>query len=157
MITLRPVEPSDVDVFYDHQADTGRGRRWRRSRRATAPRISNIGRSASWRIPDGIVRTIVVDGAVAGNVLSWLDPEMGRLLGYWIGREFWGQGVATAAVSAYLAEVRERPIQAFVAAHNIRFAARAREERLRPYFSGTRDSPRRDSGVPVPPRLIAAS
>jgi RimJ/RimL family protein N-acetyltransferase len=40
-------------------------------------------------------------------------------MGYWIGREFWGRGVATTAVRLYLTEVTERPIHAFVALHNV--------------------------------------
>ena len=43
-----------------------------------------------------------------------------RLVGYWIGREFWGRGVATAALAAFVAEVKERPLHAFVAEHNVR-------------------------------------
>jgi RimJ/RimL family protein N-acetyltransferase len=118
MITLRPVEPADVEIFYEHQTDPVA------TDMAAFPARDRATHFEHWtkRIlanPAGIVRTVLVDGAVAGNVLSWLDPDMGRLLGYWIGREFWGQGVATAAVRAYLAEVGERPIHAFVAAHNV--------------------------------------
>jgi RimJ/RimL family protein N-acetyltransferase len=38
---------------------------------------------------------------------------------YWIGREFWGRGVATAALAALVAEVKERPLHALVAEHNV--------------------------------------
>ena len=40
-------------------------------------------------------------------------------MGYWIGREFWGRGVATRALWAFLHEVEERPIYAGVAETNI--------------------------------------
>ncbi len=118
MITLRPVEPADVDIFYEHQADAVA------SQMAAFPSRDRAAHHEHWakRVlgnPNGVVRTVVVDGAVAGNVLSWVDPDLGRMLGYWIGREFWGRGVATEAVGAYLIEVGERPIHAFVAAHNI--------------------------------------
>jgi RimJ/RimL family protein N-acetyltransferase len=41
-------------------------------------------------------------------------------VGYWIGREYWGKGVATEALSQFLAhaEVR-RPLHAAVAKHNV--------------------------------------
>jgi RimJ/RimL family protein N-acetyltransferase len=68
--------------------------------------------------PDNYMRTVEADGTVAGNVLSWHGDE-GRLIGYWIGREFWGKGVATAAVSAMLDEIDERPLIAFVAPQNV--------------------------------------
>ena len=69
------------------------------------------------REPSNITRTIVCDGEVAGNIGSWIAEDQ-RLIGYWIGREFWGRGVATAALAAFVAEVKERPLHAFVARHN---------------------------------------
>jgi RimJ/RimL family protein N-acetyltransferase len=64
-----------------------------------------------------IAQTIVADGQVAGNVLSW--PADGtRLIGYWIGREFWGRGIATRALAALLEQLTERPLRALVAPHN---------------------------------------
>ncbi len=57
-------------------------------------------------------------GEVAGNVVSWAhDGE--RDVGYWIGREYWSKGIATAALGALLAELRERPLFAHVAEHNV--------------------------------------
>ena len=70
------------------------------------------------REPSNIIRTIVCDGQVAGNVGSWIAEDR-RLIAYWIGREFWGRGVATAALAALIAEVKERPLHAFVAKHNV--------------------------------------
>jgi RimJ/RimL family protein N-acetyltransferase len=70
------------------------------------------------REPSNIIRTIVCDGQVAGNIGSWIAEDQ-RLIGYWIGREFWGRGVATAALAAFVAEVNERPLHAFVAKHNV--------------------------------------
>ena len=65
-----------------------------------------------------VAKTVLVDGRVAGNVLCF-DHEGRREVGYWIGREFWGRGVATRALAALLAEVTERPLFAGVAAHNV--------------------------------------
>jgi RimJ/RimL family protein N-acetyltransferase len=63
------------------------------------------------------VRTVELEGDVAGNVVSWVhDGE--RDVGYWIGREHWGKGVATAALASFLALLGERPIFAHVAEHN---------------------------------------
>jgi Acetyltransferase (GNAT) domain len=70
------------------------------------------------REPSNIIRTIVCDEQVAGNIGSWIAEDQ-RLIGYWIGREFWGRGIATAALAAFVAEVKERPLHAFVAKHNV--------------------------------------
>ncbi len=65
-----------------------------------------------------ITKTIVLDGRVAGNVGCWeLLGE--RLVGYWIGREFWGRGIATRALLEFLGHVMVRPLFARVAKHNI--------------------------------------
>ena len=65
----------------------------------------------------GRKRTILLDGEVVGNMLSW-EQSGDTLVGYWIGREYWGRGVASRALALFLVEVDERPLHAFVAAHN---------------------------------------
>ena len=65
-----------------------------------------------------IAKTVLVNGRVAGNVVCF-ERDGSREVGYWIGREFWGKGVATRALAAFLAEVRERPLFAGVARHNV--------------------------------------
>ncbi|HEX9687861.1 MAG TPA: GNAT family N-acetyltransferase, partial [Thermoanaerobaculia bacterium] len=42
-----------------------------------------------------------------------------RLVGYWIGKEYWGRGVATRALSKFLGHVKTRPLYARVAKHNV--------------------------------------
>jgi RimJ/RimL family protein N-acetyltransferase len=68
--------------------------------------------------PNAITRTILVDGRVAGNIGSWSQDGV-RLVGYWIGKEYWGMGVATSALAAFLDDVTERPLYAHVVTHNI--------------------------------------
>ena len=118
MITLRPIEEADIEVFYEHQADPAAAAMAAFPTRDRAAHFDHWTKNVVGN-PSGVVRTVLVDGAVAGNVVSWMDAELGRLMGYWIGREFWGRGVATTAVRLYLTEVTERPIHAFVALHNV--------------------------------------
>jgi RimJ/RimL family protein N-acetyltransferase len=55
---------------------------------------------------------------VAGNMVCF--PREGkREVGYWLGREFWGKGIATQALAALLREVTERPLYARVARSNV--------------------------------------
>jgi RimJ/RimL family protein N-acetyltransferase len=65
-----------------------------------------------------INRAIVVNGDVAGTIGSWGDPD-GREVTYWIGRPYWGKGIATAALVAFLAVDRSRPLHARVAYDNV--------------------------------------
>ncbi|PYQ34013.1 MAG: hypothetical protein DMF55_10480, partial [Acidobacteria bacterium] len=62
-------------------------------------------------------KTILFDGRVAGNIVSF--QQLGRpLVGYWIGKEYWGRGIATRALSEFLNHVTARPLHARVAKHN---------------------------------------
>ncbi len=68
-----------------------------------------------------LARVIVVDHDVAGTIGSWGDSGE-REVTYWIGRSYWGKGIATAALDAFLAVDRSRPLHARVAYDN--FASR---------------------------------
>ena len=97
---LRAVVDADVPIFFEHQRDP------EASAMAAFPSRAYDAHMAHWAdkvLADetAVARTIVVDGQVAGNVVSW-EADGRRLVGYWIGREFWGRGVATRAVAELL-------------------------------------------------------
>ena len=46
------------------------------------------------------------------------EREGRREVGYWIGRDHWGRGVATAALVAFLGEETTRPLHAGVEPQN---------------------------------------
>jgi RimJ/RimL family protein N-acetyltransferase len=114
-VAIRPVEDADLAVFFDHQRDPVAVAMAEFPARDRAPFLAHWARI---RADTGVVlRTVLADGEVAGNVVSW--PAGGdRLVGYWIGRRFWGGGVATRALARYLHEVADRPLLAHVAATN---------------------------------------
>jgi RimJ/RimL family protein N-acetyltransferase len=113
---LREVVDSDLPVFFEHQRDPEAVRMAAFSSRDHDAFMTHWAKIR--REPSNLIRTIVCDGQVAGNIGSWMGDRK-RLVGYWIGREFWGRGVATAALAAFVAEVKERPLHAFVAKHNV--------------------------------------
>lgn len=63
-------------------------------------------------------RVVLVDDLVAGTIGSWGEPGE-REVTYWIGRSYWGRGVATRALGAFTAVERSRPLHARVAADNV--------------------------------------
>jgi RimJ/RimL family protein N-acetyltransferase len=65
-----------------------------------------------------INRAIVVEGEVAGTIGSWGDPGE-REVTYWIGRSYWGKGIATCALDAFLTVDPSRPLHARVAYDNV--------------------------------------
>lgn len=113
---LREVEPGDVPVFAEHQADPESGRMASvpaRDRTAYSEHLAKL-----LADPEVLVRTVVTDeGEVAGQVLSFFRDGR-REVGYRMGREFWGRGLATAALGAFLDVDRARPLHAVVARHN---------------------------------------
>lgn len=115
-VVLREVIDSDLPIFFEHQRDSEAVRMaafHSRDYDAFMTHWAKLRREAS-----NIIRTIDCEGQVAGNIGSWVARGQ-RLIGYWLGREFWGRGVATAALGAFVAEVKERPLHAFVAEHNV--------------------------------------
>ena len=64
-----------------------------------------------------ILQTIEVDGRVAGHLVSFLIEEE-RQVGYWLGKEYWGKGIATKALEEFLKVVQPRPLFGRVAKHN---------------------------------------
>jgi RimJ/RimL family protein N-acetyltransferase len=69
--------------------------------------------------PATINRTIVCDGQVVGSVSSYEESGKPEVT-YWIGRAHWGKGIATRALTAFLAQANTtRPIYARVARDNL--------------------------------------
>ena len=65
-----------------------------------------------------VKKTVLFEGDVAGNIVSFVNSGE-REAGYWIGREFWGRGVATLALAGFLRLEARRPLYASVARHNV--------------------------------------
>ena len=63
-------------------------------------------------------RVIVVAGDVAGTIGSWGDRRE-REVTYWIGRSYWGRGIATDALDAFVRVDPARPLHARVASDNV--------------------------------------
>lgn len=113
---MRDVCASDLPIFFEHQHDP------EANRMAAFPARERSSFVAHWEkiLGDHTItkKTVLFDGQVAGNVVSF-EQNGRREVGYWIGRRFWGKGVATAALSALLDLVETRPLYARVAKHNV--------------------------------------
>jgi RimJ/RimL family protein N-acetyltransferase len=116
-VVLHDVTEGDLAIFFEHQRDPVA------NRMADFPPRDRDAFSAHWTkiLADESVtkKTILFDGRVAGNVVSF-EQDGEREVGYWIGREYWGRGVAMKALSVFLSRVEvSRPLNAGVAKHNI--------------------------------------
>ncbi|HWA86165.1 MAG TPA: GNAT family N-acetyltransferase [Opitutus sp.] len=118
-ITLRSVEPSDLPIFFEQQLDPEANRmaafvKKERHERAVF--------DAHWKRilnkPGIVNRTILCGEEVAGHVACF--PMEGQLeVTYWIGKTFWGRGVATRALGQLLQEITHRPVFARAAKDNV--------------------------------------
>ena len=114
-VSLRAVQERDLPIFFEHQRDPDA------VRMACFPARSHDEFIAHWAkiITDEttILKTIVVHGKVAGNIVGWEQGGQ-RKVGYWLGKEYWGKGIASEALSQFIAEVKVRPLYAHVAKQN---------------------------------------
>lgn len=116
MSLLRDVIESDLPVFFQHQRDP------EATAMADFPPRDREAFDAHWQrvLADdaNVVKTITFEGQVAGNIGSW-EQDGRRLVGYWLGKEFWGKGLATKALAELVQELGTRPLYAYVAKTNV--------------------------------------
>lgn len=116
---LREVRDEDLAVLFEQWADPVA----MRMAAFTAPehmdRDAFARRWSRLRADETVInRAIVVDAEVAGTIGSWGEPGE-REVTYWIGRSYWGRGIATCALNAFLTVDSSRPLHARVAYDNV--------------------------------------
>ena len=116
MITLREADNADLDLFQAHQADLEAARMV-----AGPPMRDRDGFREHWtrtaKNPGTVRRVIVFEGAAAGYVGCFTNDGV-REVCYWLGREFWGKGIASEALRLFLLEEPRRPLIGRVAKRN---------------------------------------
>src|SRR6185503_1313729 len=115
-ILLRNVTKSDLPILFEQQLDPDA------TQMAAFPSRDRESFMAHWAKimadQSNILKTILFDGQVAGNIVSWESSGEWEV-GYWIGKEYWGKGIATKALLLFLDLVQTHPLYAHVAKHNI--------------------------------------
>jgi RimJ/RimL family protein N-acetyltransferase len=118
-VFLRDMTEEDVDVLFDIQDDevarhmaafTNPDGDERESFRAKWLRILAD--------PEITKKVIVLDGEVVGSLGAYA-VEGDTEVTYWVRRDLWGRGLATAALAELLRMVTVRPLWARVAADNV--------------------------------------
>ena len=115
---MRDVIEDDLPILFEHQRDA------EARRMAAFPGREWDAFVAHWRTkvfaePAAKAMTVELNGRAAGYVASW-EQDGKCLIAYWFGKEFWGRGVATAAVGEFLtAHETRRPLHAYVVRANV--------------------------------------
>ena len=131
MAVIRDVVEADIPIFFEQQRDP------EARRMAVFPEREQSEFTAHWQkilaSDDVTKKTILAGREVAGNIVCF-DRDDKRLVGYWLGREFWGQGLATRALAELL--VGDRKAAVCVRGENqYRLGQGAREMRVRAHGS----------------------
>ena len=118
-LLLRDVIEDDLPIFFEQQLNSDANYMAAFTAKNPADRDAF---TAHWNknLGDATTtnKTILFAGRVVGHIASFErfgKPEVS----YWIGKEYWGKGLATRALSEFLRYVRERPIYGRVAKDNI--------------------------------------
>ncbi len=118
-VSLRKVKKSDLPIFFTQQQDEEAN-----YMAAFVSRDPNNRRvfDKHWKkiLSDDsiIIKTILYQNKIAGQIGSYiLFGE--REVYYWIGKEFWGKGIATAALNEFVKLIKVRPLHARTAKDNV--------------------------------------
>ena len=114
-ISLRDVRTADLAVFFEQQREPEAIEMAAFPPRAYDEFMAHWARCLAEET--AILKTIVFRGQVAGNIVCWKQAGT-RNIGYWLGKAYWGQGIATAALAQFLEHVQSRPLYAHVAKEN---------------------------------------
>jgi RimJ/RimL family protein N-acetyltransferase len=114
-VALRETIEADLGTLFEFQADPEASAMAAFPSRDPAAFLEHQKRIKA--DPSMITRTIVVGERIVGSIGSW-EVEGERDVGFWIGRDHWGNGYATAALRAFLTIDLHRPLHAHVADHN---------------------------------------
>lgn len=118
-VELRKVQDSDRPIFFEQQLDpvanqmaafTAKDPADEEAFEAHWAKITNDERIT--------IRTILYNGQVAGHIESFErfgQPEVS----YWLGRSYWGRGIASRALVLFLEIVAARPLYARAAKDNV--------------------------------------
>ena len=117
-VVLRDVTEDDLPIFFEYQLDAAANHMVAFTVKDPADREAFAAKWARILGDAAIVKkTILVGGQVAGNVVRF--AQCGKpSVGYWVGKQYWGRGVATKALAEFLRHVTARPLYARAAKDN---------------------------------------
>ncbi len=118
-ITLRDVLEDDLPLFFEFQLDAEPNQMAAFSAKNPADYVAF---QAHWSkiLHDETVtvKSIILGEELIGHIASF--EQFGETeVTYWLGRAYWGKGLATQALGLFLAEVTKRPIFARAVKDNV--------------------------------------
>ena len=117
-VLLRDVTVDDLPIFFEQQLDAAANHMAAFTAKDPADRDAFTAHWTKILGDDSIAKQTILFGAhVAGHIASFQrlgKPEVT----YWIGKSYWGKGVATSALREFLGHLKTRPLYARAAKDN---------------------------------------
>ena len=114
-VRLRNVEQDDLPRLYEFNLEPDAN-----CLAATIPRSADAFK-ARWENtladPNVVAKAILVGNSLAGSIVCFKRDGLDEV-GYWVGKDFWGNGIASRALELCLKEIQSRPLYARVATSN---------------------------------------
>ena len=120
-VSLRDVQEEDLPIFFEQQLDPDSNYMAAFTAKDPSDREAFM-RHWTKVLSDekNILKTILFNEQVVGNFMCYPDEEIGSPeIGYWIGKPYWGKGIATEALFQFLNYFKTRPVYARVAKDNL--------------------------------------
>ena len=119
-VLLRDVTEADLPIFFEQQRDPAANQMAAFTAKDPADREAFMAKWARILGDDTVKKAVLVNGQVAGSVSAFVAPWSGQLeVTYWLGREYWGRGIATKALTEFLGHLKTRPVYARAAKDNL--------------------------------------
>ena len=118
-VVLRDVRDDDLEIFFEQQLDPAANHMAAFTAKDPADRAA-FGKHWSKILSEEAItkKSILFEGQVAGHVTGF--EQFGKeSVSYWIGKEYWGKGIATRALSQFLSQQKTRPLYARAAKDNV--------------------------------------
>ena len=117
-ITLTPTGKDDLHTFFQFQLDREANYLAAFTAKDPNDKTAYIEKYSKFLTDPAInAQTIKVNDEIVGSIAKFvMENEAG--ITYWIDRKFWGRGIATTALRAFLKSEQTRPVFAHVAFDN---------------------------------------
>lgn len=118
-IQLRNVTEADLVILFEQQLDPEANTMAAFAAKDPEDRVAFTAKWEKILADEAIIlKTILYGDQVAGHIVchGWFgEPEVS----YWLGKEFWGRGIASEALTQFLDVLQRRPLYARAAKDNV--------------------------------------
>ena len=118
-LLLRKAIESDLEAFFGNQLDEEAGYMAAFTAKDPTDKEAYMAKWTALINNEAVnIKTILLGAEIAGSVSTY-EMEGEPQITYWIGKQYWGKGIATQALQAFLKDMKERPVYGRIAIDNI--------------------------------------